>query len=370
MRILIITHAPLSAEFGAGQMAIQLGEALKAQGHDVVLWSPHPLPHAKWWQSLQQMRSKVDAFIEAQESFDVIDSPATLITKRMRKSAVVVARSTQPDILYLFSDLKLPSKLNVKNTVLIPLTFLYTLFHMSLVLAGWRRASYIFCLGALEYEWMKKWLPWWRQKLVLYLNALSESDQAALAEIREQRMEHCRDSLHFLWIGRWVPHKGPDILLDFIKGWSSLRPQDTFTLAGCGVEAQKDCPANLLQTGRVKIVPSFERRELYSLLATHEVGLFTSRVEGWGLVLNEMLESGMYVFATRAGGKIDLQPFFDTLKTFPPDPGFQPQLQNIRIAKHYYDAFNWSRIAMYYAASILTGEQSKDDSLIRIDNQV
>jgi glycosyltransferase involved in cell wall biosynthesis len=297
------------------------------------------------------MRSKVDAFIETQEPFDIIDSPASLITKRVRKSAAVVARSTQPDLLYLLNDLKSPLKPGLKNVARIPLNHLYTLFHMSLVLMGWARASFIVCLGTIELEWMRRRFPWWRKKLTSYMNALSEADQAALAAIRERRMGRRADGLRFLWIGRWVSHKGHDILLDFIKEWSSARPQDTFTIAGCGREAEKDCPAALLQSGRLIIVPSFNRDELYSLLAENDIGLFTSRVEGWGLVLNEMLESGMQVFSTHAGGTPDLQPFFrENLKPFPPtvEAALGRHTSNSSM-EEYYDLFTWQKIAGNYS---------------------
>lgn len=55
IRLLIVTHAPLSAETGAGQVAINLAEAFRSQGHDVTLWTPHPLPtQTKWWQRAQK----------------------------------------------------------------------------------------------------------------------------------------------------------------------------------------------------------------------------------------------------------------------------------------------------------------------------
>lgn len=40
----------------------------------------------------------------------------------------------------------------------------------------------------------------------------------------------------------------------------------------------------------------------------YDAGLFTSEAEGWGLSLNEMLESDMPVFATEVGGVRDLRP--------------------------------------------------------------
>lgn len=358
IRLLIVTHAPLSTEFGAGQTAIHLAEAFRSQGHDVTLWSPHPLPiQTKWWQSLQQMHSKLDAFIETQKPFDVIDCHAILITQRVSQSAsIVVARSVQPDMLYLAYSLNDQRVRSLRDLAVLPFSYLYILFQLFLIIQGWRRATYILCLGSLELQWMKKWFPWWRNKLAFYVNALSTADQIALAKIRQHRQKHSEDSVRFLWIGRWAFHKGTDILIKFIVKRAALSPQDTFTIAGCGTRAEKDLPPELLESGRLKTIPSFERSQLYSLLAAHDVGLFTSRVEGWGLVLNEMLESGLPVFATPVGGVPELQPFFKgMLRQFPPPLPFIPDfLTNSLALEDYYRTFNWEKTSETYALSILT----------------
>jgi glycosyltransferase involved in cell wall biosynthesis len=142
-------------------------------------------------------------------------------------------------------------------------------------------------------------------------------------------------------------------LIDFISKWSARHPQHRLTIAGCGTGAEKDCPADLLKSGQVRIVPSFKREALYSLLAEHDAGLFTSKVEGWGLSLNEMLESGMEVFATAAGATSDLQPFFNTLRPFPPPLNFMPESPTSEVGIVYYETFNWAEIARKYVTLIL-----------------
>ena len=341
-------------------MAINLAESIRGLGHEVILWSPHPLEKTRWWRALQQMRSKADAFIASQKPFDVIDCPATLITRKICRSASVVARSTQPSLLYLVNQLASDTRKNM-SVVRLPFNYAYTFFHSYLILQGWRRADSILCLGSKELQWMRKWFPWWRNKLTSYLNALSVSDQAALATVRRQRNSHESEAIRFLWIGRWTGHKGTDILLEFINDWSKHRPQDSFTIAGCGAEAEKDCSSEFLRSGRLKIIPSFTREELYSLLAGHDAGLFTSEVEGWGLSLNEMLESGLQVFATPAGATIDLQPFFvNRLKQFPPAPN---QLCHCSInddaMKNYYETFTWASIASKYIDSVCAVKRLK-----------
>ncbi|HAG81042.1 MAG TPA: hypothetical protein DCL61_07685 [Cyanobacteria bacterium UBA12227] len=207
---------------------------------------------------------------------------------------------------------------------------------------------------------MRKWFPWWKNKLSYYVNALSKTDQEALAQLRIARQNPSGDSLKFLWIGRWVSHKGTDILLDFITQWTAIRPQDNFTIAGCGIGAEKDCPVELIQSGKLKIIPSFERTQLCSLLANHHIGLFTSKVEGWGLVLNEMLESGMPVFATPVGGVSDLHPFFkEKLKLFPPSLQLIKNVQfSSTTLEEYYRTFTWEKIGEAYRSSLLESLES------------
>lgn len=355
IRILIVTHSPLSAEFGAGQVAINLAQALRAKGHEVTLWSPHPLPpQTRWWQSVQQMRSKLNGFIKTQEPFDVIDIYPSLITKQVGKSALVVARSVQPDILYSVYSLNSPLKRSLKEISRLLLIVFYSLYHVFLIIQGWRRANYILCLGSLELLWMKKWFFWWQYKLGYYVNALAKTDQTELNKIRLNRQKHSGNGIRFLWIGRWVSHKGTTKLLDFINKRAISHPQDTFTIAGCGTDAEKDCSPDLLRSCRLTLVPTFERKQLYSLLANHDVGLFTSKVEGWGLVLNEMLESGMSVFATSAGGVIDLQPFFEKmLIPFPLLLKLNPEILPKANIEDYYQTFSWEKIADKYTVLIL-----------------
>lgn len=352
MRILIVTHAPLTSEFGASQLAINLSEALRAQGHDVTLWSPSPLPEGiRWWRTIPAMRAKLDEFLKTQEAFDVIDSPAALVTRLTARSSAVLVRSTQPDLLYLKSDLNVSRVRNIRSVIRLPFELAHLLYHALRVLRGWQLAQGIMCLGTLELRWMRSRFPWWRGKLTSYFSAISDEDQLALAEVARKRNRRPLDRLRFIWIGRWTAHKGTDLLLAFVTRWTAVRPQDTFTIAGCGADAAKYCPAELLKSGVIKILPSYQRSHLAYLLSEHDVGLFTSRVEGWGLSLNEMLEAGMPVFATEAGGTKDLARFVgNELQVFPPS---LPNILNALMAptsfENYYQEFSWKQIAEKYS---------------------
>lgn len=357
MRILIVTHAPLSAEFGAGQMAINLAEAFKKQGHDLVLWSPYPLPsQTKWWQRIKLMRTKLNCFMENQSPFDLIDCPAILITKYLSKSSVIVARSVQPDLLYLFYNLKFSFQGNYYSIFKSLADDLYKVYKILLIIQGWHRANCILCLGTLEFRWMDRWFPWWKNKLFYYFNALSKNDSLRLSQIRQQRKPFTNNSLKFLWIGRWANHKGTENLIKFIENWFAKYQKDTFTIAGCSEDISAYFSQELIQSGKLKIIPNFTRSQLDNILSEHNVGLFTSKVEGWGLVLNEMLESGMPVFATSAGGVEDLKPFASSqLQSFPPlSLSVFNTLKDSMDIDGYYATFTWEKITESYAKYILT----------------
>jgi glycosyltransferase involved in cell wall biosynthesis len=191
--------------------------------------------------------------------------------------------------------------------------------------------------------------------MTCYVCCPSREEREILSEVRLRRAPRSPgEGVHFLWIGRWAAHKGIHTLLKFIARRTASRPQDRFTLAGCGEAARRHLPSRWLEAGLVHLVPSFGRAELPVLLATHDAGLFTSSVEGWGLSLNEMLESGLPVYATLAGGVADLQPFWGSqLRPFPPpDDEAEPNRYEPDLAG-YFHRFSWPEIARRYEEDVL-----------------
>jgi glycosyltransferase involved in cell wall biosynthesis len=274
----------------------------------------------------------------------------------------VVARSVQPDLRYLWLTIQDRARLFPRAPVRIAAEAATWPAVAREVIAGWRRADVALCLGTHELEWMRRRFPWVRPKLEVYLDAPPPADQEALAAVRAARdglegRDRPGAGLRFLWMGRWVAHKGIRRLVRFLADRAASHPQDSFTLAGCGGEALRDCPPDLVRDGRIRAVPSFTRRELPDILRGHDAGLFTSEVEGWGLSLNEMLESGLPVFATRAGGVPDLEPCFPrSLHPFPPPAaaaGMDLSPDRDLDATGYYDRFTWPRIAERYEATVL-----------------
>lgn len=357
LRILIVTHAPLSPEFGAGQIALNLAESLRNFGHTVKIWSAKENQGAtRWWQDAHSTRKRLDLFIDSQEPFDVIDVPAYLLTPRIGKSRLSVTRSVQPELLYLVHNFNYPQAdiTNPRHLARLAAVFLHSIYYAWLVISGWCMAKHILCLGSIEHDWMSSWFPWWRSKMKTYLNAISDSDQYQLSQIRKRRQTNHRTSgLRFLWIGRWHPQKGTDELLKFLRLRAESCPGDTFTIAGYGIGADLECPQDLIRSGRLSLISSFSREQLAEMLASHDVGLLTSRVEGWGLSLNEMLESGMVVFSTYVGGVQDLGTFFpNALRSFPPPIEIELCTEAEGNWLRYYTEVSMPAIARKYIQSI------------------
>ncbi|MFY9825864.1 MAG: glycosyltransferase family 4 protein [Thermoanaerobaculia bacterium] len=351
MRILIVSHAPLATELGAAQIALNLASALRDRGHDALAWSPEPLPPgAGRWNPWQAQRRALEGFVAGHGPFDVIDTPATTAGSGLGRRTTLVVRSIQPELLYLWQDMRRP---------LSPRSMAHALIaapRVAAILAGWRRASLILCMGEIELSWMARRFPRWQGKLGSYVCAPSPAERPALIEVRRRRPAGLEsEGVRFLWIGRWAAHKGTGRLVRWIAERAAAAPRDTFTLAGCGSAAERDLPPEWLRSGRVRLVPTFTRTELPALLADHDAGVFTSTVEGWGLSLNEMLESGMPVFASEAGGVTDLRPYFpESLRPFPPPATIElPVVREDLEANGYLARFNWAAIAESYEEAVL-----------------
>ncbi len=384
MRILLVSHPALTAEMGASQVALNLAAALRARGHDAVAWSPEPLPaDTRWWNLWLRQRRAAERFARETGPFDLIDTPAIAASRALAACGALVARSNQPELRYLWHDVSADLRRHPSPRAAVHAAL--ALPRARAILGGWRRARLILCLGSHEREWMRRRFPRWAAKTGMYLGALGAEEQAALAALRRSRrgggMEAAgaaaaRNSLpdaagltgqepapdaaggapghRYLWIGRWAAHKGTARLVSFLGERLAAVPGESFTLAGCGAAARRDLPAAWLESGRVRVVPAFARAELPALLAGHDAGLFTSPLEGWGLSLNEMLEAGLTVFATPAGGVADLRPFFPaSLRPFPPPAGWSAAPLEDLDANGYRRRFSWPEVARSYEEQAL-----------------
>lgn len=323
-------------------------------GCEVEVWTtPIRGSSRAWWLDLRSKKRELERYLAQAGSFDVVDTVSWAMSARLRKfGSALVVRNVQPDLAYLSTASARPSRsmlhrvahtLNEKDT-------------RRLILKGWRSADVIFALGTSDAREMASTHLDLADRIRAYGIAPDQQERIAFRMVAERRSRGRVgvSDARYLWIGRWTDHKGTDVLLRFAESFLAENPRSSLTVAGGGPESTRAVGRLGLSEGRLRTIEQFDRAELPAILEQHNVGLFTSRVEGWGLSLQEMLESGMPVFATRAGAVEDLEPWFEAqLQPFPPRTGVElPPPIDAESFERYADCFSWKRIAKRYLDQI------------------
>ena len=188
MRVLLAVLSPLNVELGASQIALNLANALRNLGIEAVVWSPYPIhERMPWWRQLSWMRGRLNEFVDQNGPFDIVDVLPAAVTSAIGKDRVIVARSVQPDLLYLWNSTRFGKAHRRIGFVRWFIEAFFNLYLALLVVYGWCLATRILCLGSIEFEWMRKWFPWWCRKLSVYVCAIAEDEREALKHIRQAR---------------------------------------------------------------------------------------------------------------------------------------------------------------------------------------
>jgi hypothetical protein len=353
--LLIASTVPVDARFGAGQITFNLARACRALGREVEIWRPatgRRLLAA--WTGHQRLRKEFADFARRRTGFSAIESPSWLSSSRLRElDSRLVVRGVQPELEYMRAERE-ASRERGEWSVAAGLRDRYV---ERLVEAGWSRADTVLVLGEAERQAMLASRPQLGSKLRSYVVAPSLEDRAALRRVAAARPARRlnAENARFLWIGRWVAHKGTHDLLSFAKVFLTASPAARLTIAGAGNDPRSVIERLGGSIGeQIEIVGQFERAELPDLLARHDAGLFTSRCEGWGISVQEMLESGLPVYGSPAGAVPELVRWFPSqLRSFPPRPDDRlPDADSEAAFADYAEDFQWPRIAQDYLSSI------------------
>ena len=122
-------------------------------------------------------------------------------------------------------------------------------------------------------------------------------DDVPLAEVSRQRESPLPRK--FLYVGRYVPEKGLDVLFGAYEKYRST-VSDPWAL-NCAGKGPIPMSGGAVDLGFV------QPAELPALLLEHGVGILVSRFEPWGVALAEAMASGMPVIASEAcGGSVEL----------------------------------------------------------------
>ena len=305
---------------------------------------------------LAHHQTEARAIAHSSGPWDFIDAPAQYLSPGLSASGRMVARSVQPELEYL----RINARRRAWGGWLQPIHRVREALVVRGIRRGWQIADRILCLGSAEREEMSRNHAALASKLGTYLIAPGPEDRRALRVIAAGRRCERRapQEARFLWIGRWSEHKGTGRLVGFARDFLRTHAGAGLTIAGSGSDVSREFPGEFFSRGQITVVPSFVRSELPSLLERHDAGLFTSEAEGWGLSVQEMLESGLPVFATRVGAVCDLEQWFpEQLRPFPPSPVEPLPGQDASGISKYLERFDWHRLAEdYLAAALSPGE--------------
>lgn len=118
---------------------------------------------------------------------------------------------------------------------------------------------------------------------------------ASIFQAREAATDWPR---RFLFVGRYVPDKAVDVLVDAYKQYRA-QSRDPWPLTCCGIGPMKSLLAGVAGIDDRGFVPPDQQRELYRSAGC---ALMPSRYEPWGVAIAEAAASGLPVICTAACG--------------------------------------------------------------------
>ena len=152
------------------------------------------------------------------------------------------------------------------------------------LLSNIRKYSIIYCAYASR-DYHQRFL-FYKRKSKVILNGLTKK-----LDFKDLNNED-----YFLYVGRYNPSKGPDLLLSVFKKYVKINPEAKLKIAGGGWNRNQMDNALL---NNVELLGNVD--DLSALYARAKCFLFTSKTEGFPNVLAEACSFGLPVIATNAG---------------------------------------------------------------------
>lgn len=333
MRILIVSNLFPPFYLGGYEiLAEQVSRDLAAKGHDVhVLSSMHGVGKGCLEKSRDGIKS-IDRSLALEVPFD---KPFRLNRQRRLKqtrinSALTASaiKRTEPDLIFYWSQLRLtvgPMQAGKASRVPCVYTFndenIRSYVAMPQNVSGLRRMARLILDGALYRRATLEGIDFTNSMVISDYtkgHLINHGVPVKNAKIVYQGIPIeqfpsketpglLHDPVRVLYVGQIHDYKGvPEIIEAFDVHLSRMIPEGraTLTLAGTGPETlmdalkeqSKGCPFPIKWLGKV---PYEELPELYR---THDILLFPSKTEAFGLTFLEGMASGLPVIATTAGG--------------------------------------------------------------------
>ena len=185
------------------------------------------------------------------------------------------------------------SKVSLKSRILVPLTLLAQARY------GLRHCQQVMCLNALDAKFLREQYHLPDEQVTQIVNGVESSFfRERLARTAAPRL---------LFVGSWLDNKGRQSIIAAFQQVLDKHPALRLSLLGTGyseAEVLPDFPAATRKA--ITILPYVDDVKLRAAYAEHDILMFPSFFEGWGLVLLEAAAAGMAIVASRTGGPSEM----------------------------------------------------------------
>lgn len=148
-----------------------------------------------------------------------------------------------------------------------------------------------------------------RSQIVVLNNSIDHeyfANAVADRQLLRQQLQIPQDAFIFIAVGRLVPTKGYEYLIEALAGVKKKNPKAHLLVVGQGRERQNlqtlitdaDLTAAVTLAGFRKDIPQ--------LLKASDAFILSSLKEGWPLVILEAMAAGIPVVATESGGQVEV----------------------------------------------------------------
>lgn len=115
-------------------------------------------------------------------------------------------------------------------------------------------------------------------------------------------VKEVHDPIRMLYVGTFSQRKGLDLLLQTYKKVQQEIPSLQLTLIGDGDWEPYQAIVEELRIQHVRFLPFMQQDELTRYYEDHDVFLFFSRMDPWGLVINEAMNYGLAIVCSKYAG--------------------------------------------------------------------
>ncbi|WP_044183571.1 glycosyltransferase family 4 protein [Hyalangium minutum] len=306
LRVLLAIHHPLDPNLGAPGVTLALGEALTGLGCEVSYYGfGEAFPGVTAYSAWHSVRFPwtLSAWLTRNAGrFDVLDITtgdcwpwARLSRPGAKRRHALVTRSHGLEHV-VTEQLRTDARAGAAN-----LSWKYPLYHGGFRLwevgQSLRLSDRVVLLNPLDRDYASGHLGVPAEHICLIPHGLPEPFRALpppelLAE----------GPLRLAFVGSWIQRKGREDVVAVARALLEQHVAFSLSILGTGTgEAEVLAAFPAAARERIRVVPRYRHAELPTLLREHEVLLFPSHAEGYGMSLIEAMACGLAPIATPVG---------------------------------------------------------------------